>query len=96
MRPASIVIVPVTIGVRIGPSSVASTVASPVLRMFGTNPCRMPRLAAPLARIAIRSLCRSMTPETSSCVSSPISRMSVTRTECRSSAMRIGTAFRSR
>ena len=49
---------PVTAGLRMGPSNAACTDARPELRTSLTNPCRMPRFATPFARIAIRSSCR--------------------------------------
>ncbi|MNC84980.1 hypothetical protein D3C83_05510 [compost metagenome] len=95
MRPFSTVILPVMTGSRIAPSNVVSSAARPVLRTLGTNPCRMPRLALPVARMRICSLWRSTMPDRSSSVSCPVSRISARRTVWRSSAMRIGAALRS-
>ena len=47
--------------------------------MLATKPCRMPRLASPRTRTAMRSSRRLAVPDTSSAVSSPASRTSASR-----------------
>ena len=63
-----------------GPSSVADSAAMPELRTLATKPCSTARLASPVMRMAMRESWRLATPDTSSCVSWPTMRMSVTRT----------------
>ena len=93
MRPSRMVIVPLTAGSRIGPVKRAASTAPPLLRMFGSNAWRMPRLALPAAVISTRSSARVTLPETSSSVSCPTSRISAMRKALRSNATLIGSAL---